>query len=129
MVKSRTVLPKPNKGGRPATGRDPVTAIRLSEEFRAAVDKWAAKQDDKPPRSEAIRRLVELGLTVKTKSKQAPVERATRARELAAKAIEKISDPSASQEERTQRRRRITRGPQEFREDRVDLPETKRGSK
>ena len=126
MVKSRTVLPKPNKGGRPATGRDPVTAIRLSEEFRAAVDKWAAKQDDKPPRSEAIRRLVELGLTVKTKSKQAPVERATRARELAAKAIEKISDPSASQEERTQRRRRITRGPQEFREDRVDLPETKR---
>jgi hypothetical protein len=73
--------------------------------------------------------LVELGLTVKTKSKQAPVERATRARELAAKAIEKISDPSASQEERTQRRRRITRGPQEFREDRVDLPETKRGSK
>ena len=129
MVKSRTVLPKPNKGGRPATGRDPVTAIRLSEEFRAAVDMWAAKQDDKPPRSEAIRRLVELGLTVKTKSKQAPVERATRARELAAKAIEKISDPSASQEERTQRRRRITRGPQEFREDRVDLPETKRGSK
>ena len=129
MSKSRTVLPKPNKGGRPATGRDPVTAIRLSEEFRAAVDKWAAKQDDKPPRSEAIRRLVELGLTVKTKSKQAPVERATRARELAAKAIEKISDPSASQEERTQRRRRITRGPQEFREDRVDLPETKRGSK
>jgi hypothetical protein len=62
MSKSRTVLPKPNKGGRPATGRDPVTAIRLSEEFRAAVDKWAAKQDDKPPRSEAIRRLVESGL-------------------------------------------------------------------
>jgi hypothetical protein len=71
--------------------------------------------------------LVEIGLTIRTKSKQAPVERATRAKELAAKAIEKISDPSASQEERTQRRRRLTRGPQEFREDRVDLPETKRG--
>jgi hypothetical protein len=39
-----------------------VTAIRLSEEFRTAVDKWAAKQDDMPGRSEAIRRLVELGL-------------------------------------------------------------------
>jgi hypothetical protein len=51
--------------GRPATGRDPVTAIRLSEEFRAAVDKWAAKQDDTPGRSEAIRRLVELGLKAK----------------------------------------------------------------
>jgi hypothetical protein len=65
MSKSRAVLPKPNKGGRPATGRDPVTAIRLSEEFRAAVDKWAAKQDDAPARSEAIRRLVGLGLKAK----------------------------------------------------------------
>jgi hypothetical protein len=37
----------------------------LSEEFRAAVDKWAAKQDDTPARSEAIRRLVELGLKAK----------------------------------------------------------------
>jgi hypothetical protein len=67
MAKSSAVLPKPNKGGRPATGRDPVTAIRLSEEFRVAVDKWAAKQDDKPARSEAIRRLVELGLKAKPK--------------------------------------------------------------
>ena len=48
--------------GRPATGQDPVTAIRLSKELRETVDKWAAKQDDEPGRSEAIRRLVELGL-------------------------------------------------------------------
>lgn len=64
MTKLRPVLPK-RKGGRPATGRDPVTAIRLSQEFREAVDKWAAKQDDAPARSEAIRRLVELGLKVR----------------------------------------------------------------
>jgi hypothetical protein len=50
------------------TGQDPVTAIRLSQELRAAVDVWAAKQDDKPGRSEAIRRLVEIGLT-KVKNK------------------------------------------------------------
>jgi hypothetical protein len=127
MSKSRTVLPKPNKGGRPATGRDPVTAIRLSEEFRAAVDKWAAKQDDKPPRSEAIRRLVELGLTVKTSA--SPVSkpgRRLRAQELATNAIEKIIDPSAPPEERAQRRRRLTKGPPEFQEDRVDLPKAKR---
>jgi hypothetical protein len=48
--------------GRPATGQDPVTAIRLSKEMRATVDAWAANQDDQPSRSEAIRRLVELGL-------------------------------------------------------------------
>jgi hypothetical protein len=126
MQKSRTVLPKPNKGGRPATGRDPVTAIRLSEEFRAAVDKWAAKQDDKPPRSEAIRRLVELGLKVKTEAK--PVRRPgrrLRAQELATNAIEKIIDPAAAPEERAQRRHRLTKGPAEFREDRVDLPKAK----
>ena len=51
--------------GRPATGQDPVTAIRLSKEMRAAVDAWAAAQDDEPGRSEAIRRLVELGLKAK----------------------------------------------------------------
>jgi hypothetical protein len=39
--------------------RDPVTAIRLSLELRAAIDAWAAMQDDQPPRSEAIRRMVE----------------------------------------------------------------------
>src|SRR5712671_94796 len=60
----KTVVPK-KKRGRPFTGvdnRDPVTAIRLSPEFRARIDAWAARQDDKPERSEAIRRLVERGL-------------------------------------------------------------------
>jgi hypothetical protein len=111
---------KPKKRGRPTTSKDPLMGFRASSDIRAAIVKW-------PTVSEAIRRLVEIGLTVRTKSKQGPVERASRAKELAAKAIEKISDPMASQEERTQRRRRLTRGPQEFREDRVDLPETKRG--
>jgi hypothetical protein len=66
MAKSNQVVPKKGRG-RPATGRDPVTAIRLSRELRATVDKWAAKQDDTPSRSEAIRRLVELGLKAKGK--------------------------------------------------------------
>jgi hypothetical protein len=65
MPKSRMVLPKPAKGGRPATGRDPVRAIRLSDEFLSKVDAWATKQADEPGRSEAIRRLVELGLKAK----------------------------------------------------------------
>jgi hypothetical protein len=34
-------------------------------------------------------------------------------------------DPSAPADERDQRRRRLTKGPPEFREDRVDLPTTK----
>jgi hypothetical protein len=60
---SKRVIPK--KRGRPATGNDPVRAFRMSDEFMATVDAWAAKQDDKPSRAEAIRRLVELGLKAK----------------------------------------------------------------
>jgi hypothetical protein len=66
----------------------------------SALDGWKAKQKDQPTRAEAIRRLVELGLTVKTKAKQPSAARAVRAKELA-------------------------KGPSEFREDRVDLPKAK----
>ena len=37
-------------------------ADRVSDEFMATLDAWSARQDDAPTRSEAIRRLVELGL-------------------------------------------------------------------
>jgi hypothetical protein len=52
---------RPKKKG----GVHPVSAVRLAPEISAAVDAWAAGQSDKPGRSEAIRRLVELGLKAK----------------------------------------------------------------
>jgi hypothetical protein len=51
--------------GRPATGHAPSRTFRLSDEFMASVDAWAAQQPDEPGRSEAMRRLVEIGLTAK----------------------------------------------------------------
>ena len=51
--------------GRPATGSNPARTFRLSDEFMAALDAWAAHQEDAPTRSEAIRRLVEIGLKAK----------------------------------------------------------------
>ena len=63
----KTVGGKRAGAGRPATGKDPVRTMRLSDEFVATVDAWTARQDDSPNRSEAIRRLVELGLKAKTK--------------------------------------------------------------
>jgi hypothetical protein len=62
MPKSIHVVPKKRGRGRPATGRDPVSAIRLSAELKARIDEWAARHDDKPQRSEAIRRMIELVL-------------------------------------------------------------------
>ena len=76
--------------GRPATGQDPVTAIRLSSEMRENVDAWSARQSDEPGRSEAIRRLVELGL-----------------------------------EERQLRKRRLLKGPKEFRDIRSNVKTTR----
>ena len=113
--------------GRPRTGITPLMGFRADPVIRASIVRWAEKQPDAPTLSEAIRRLVELGLEVKTTTR--PVSksgRRLRAKELATKAIEKIMDPSAPAEERAQRRRRLTKGPTEFREDRVDLPKAKR---
>jgi hypothetical protein len=62
MAKS-TVNVIRKRPGRPATGQDPVRAIRLSDEFLEKVDAWATRQKDRPGRSEAIRRLVEKGLS------------------------------------------------------------------
>ena len=66
----KKAIPKVRGGKRPGsgrkpTGRDPARTIRLSDEFIATVDTWAARQDESPNRSEAIRRLVELGLKAK----------------------------------------------------------------
>jgi hypothetical protein len=123
MVKSIKVNQK--KRGRPATGRDPVSAVRLPAELTAAVDQWG--ENHEANRSEAIRRLVEIGLRVKTPAP--PVSkpgRRSRARELAAEAIDKMADPAASTEERDERRHRLTKGPEEFRDARVDRPKVKK---
>jgi len=39
-----------------------VRTVRLSDDIIDRIAKWAARQDDKPERSEAIRRLLERGL-------------------------------------------------------------------
>jgi hypothetical protein len=41
---------------------DKVFQMRASEEFFRQIDQWRREQPDIPSRSEAIRRLIELGL-------------------------------------------------------------------
>jgi hypothetical protein len=99
--------------------------FRADPAIRAAIVRWAEAQPDGPSLSEAIRRLVEIGLMVRAKPVSKPGRR-LRAQELAANTIEKMIDPAAPPEERAQRKRHLTKGPSEFREDRVDLPKPKR---
>jgi len=115
---------RPGSGRKP-TGTDPARTIRLSDQFLDKIDHWATQQEDQPSRSEAIRQLVELGLTIRKTAKQPSHAHAARAKELAGKAIDKMTDGAAPPEERAQRRRRLTKGPLEFRDDRVDQPKAK----
>ncbi|SDJ53069.1 hypothetical protein SAMN05444171_1488 [Bradyrhizobium lablabi] len=126
MAKSISASAK--RKGRPVTtGTGTTIGVRMLDAPLAALDFWIDKQKEPDlSRPEAIRRLVELGLTVKTSGQ--PIGkpgRRLRAQELATKAIEKIIDPAAPPEERALRRRRLTKGPTEFREARVDQPKVK----
>jgi hypothetical protein len=110
-VQGKNVIRK-NRGRR-ATG-DSLTTIRLSSDLRESVDAWAAKQSDKPTRAEAILRLVELGLET-THRREALTNRAAKASEMAAQEIDRLGDLSATDEERQLRKRRLIKGPKEFR--------------
>jgi hypothetical protein len=68
-MSTQKVIPK-KKMGRPATGRDPIRTFRLSDEKVAEIDAWAARQPDKPSRSKALRRLIDLGMKVPTARKR-----------------------------------------------------------
>jgi hypothetical protein len=59
----RSIKDYPQKRrGRPATGKDPMVGVRMSDDLQEQIRKWSAKQDDDPPLATAIGRLVEIGL-------------------------------------------------------------------
>ena len=62
MSRSIKVHPKKRRG-RPAIGKDPLVSARLPEEMVVQLVTWAV--DNEISRSEAIRRLVEIGLKAK----------------------------------------------------------------
>jgi hypothetical protein len=102
------------------TGNDPLMGFRASPATRASVVRWAERQSDNPSLSEAIRRLVELGLTVTARPKQSAPVRAERAKDLTAKVIDGLPIHATDAEETASRKRRLLKGPEEFRDVRVD---------
>jgi hypothetical protein len=88
--------------------------LRMSKDQAAAVTAWAARQPDKPNWSEAVRRLIDMGLA------RAEAGRTGRAQssKLAAQTIEHLADPTAAPEDRVKRKRRLLKGPlDELRDD------------
>jgi hypothetical protein len=128
MTKSIRDNQKKERRGRPkTTGTTPMTGVRLSAELETAIANWSARQSDKPNKAEAIRRLVEAGLasappphgekSARTpRASVSPVAKMVEAAGLAAQTIDCLGDTSATSEERESRKRRLIKGPSEFRQ-------------
>jgi ribosomal protein L28 len=102
------------------TGKDPLMGFSASPAMQASIVRWAENQPDKPSLPEALRRLVELGLTVKAPRKQSQGGRAERAKDLATRVIDSFPVHTTDVEETASRKRRLIKGPEEFRNVRVD---------
>ena len=89
----------------------------------ATIDEWRGGQPDWPSRPEAIRRLVELAVASATATRQRSKGAKRKAAEMAESEIDRVvTDQIASGEERAQRKRRLIKGPSEFRDIRSDQP-------
>ena len=94
------------------------SAARISRPCRGKVADRPADWRGTHPR------LVELGLTVKTRRPTSDGQK-LRARETAKTAIDRMTDTTANPDDQASRKRRLLKGPEEFREARVDRPKKK----
>jgi hypothetical protein len=62
-IMAKSISVKRKKAGRPATGTEPLYGVRIADALMKQIMDWAKSQG--ATRSEAIRRLVELGLKAK----------------------------------------------------------------
>jgi hypothetical protein len=120
---NKSISAKQKIRGRPATGQTPMMGFRATDQLRGAIVKWAEKQPDMPKLSEAVRRLVEIGLAKDGKTARKPVRKgSTRAAELAGEVIDSRMAADATSDERETRKRRLVKGPSSFRDVRKDHP-------
>jgi hypothetical protein len=104
-----------------AAGR-PASTARLPAELIKRIDVWAGEHN--ATRAEAIRTLVEIGLTTGAPHAAAGGQ-GGRAATLAGQQIDRMGDVSATSEERANRKLRLTEGPSIFREVRRDRQKRK----
>jgi hypothetical protein len=119
-------IKKPVRKRSAVTGQ--LVGVRLQVDQLKAIDSWAVAQQPPVTRPEAIRGMIDAMLHILAKDrgeKAKSGKQAMRASDMAAQTIERKLDPAMPAEERAQRRRRLTKGPLEFRDDRVDLPKRK----
>jgi hypothetical protein len=87
----------------------------MPEDFQDQIRAWAAKQNDSPPLATAIRRLVEHGLASALPLRQQGKKAAATASKMAGRAIDSLGDKSVPPDVQEGRKRRLLKGPKEFR--------------
>lgn len=119
------LMAKKRSHHRLARAKNPLVSVRLPRQLIKQIDTWA-KREGVASRSEAIRRLVDQSLVAAT---QQPLrgrhKGASKASEWAGEELERRVDQSLPAEERERRKQRLTKGPNEFRDIRGDLPKPK----
>ena len=123
MARQEKMLAK--KRGRPATGRGKTVGVRCHNSLLESIDEWRRSEPDRPTRARAIRRLVERALATAAPSGPAKVGSRRKAADLAGQAIDSLGDQTATVEERAHRKRRLIKGPREFRDVRGGQPKEK----
>jgi hypothetical protein len=111
--------PKKRRGPARTTGPGTLVGLRCHERFLEAVDQWRDRQEDKPRRPAAIVRLAEHGLSFASRQGVTAVE-ASKASDMAGTEIDRLSDQAASSAQQASRKRRLLKGPKEFRGFRKD---------
>ena len=97
-------------------------SLRMPKELTAAVEGWAVHQPDKPARSEAFRQLVERGLAASALTVPPSPQASAKAAAMVGKEVDRLLDQSVPIEEQASRKRRLLKGPKEFRDFREDHP-------
>lgn len=126
-AKGTKAAAKKRRGRSTSAGTGQTVGVRVLPPMMKRIDQWAEVQDDRPSRPEAMRRLVEVGLDGAGPSVRQTSEntRATAAG-LAGDMVDYLADPGATVDERAKRKRRLLKGPPEFREMRRDQSKPKR---
>jgi hypothetical protein len=125
------VIARKRKSRRPkgsATGSGVLIGVRCHGPFLAAVDKWRKQRPSPPGRAAAVRRLAEIGLEserMRRPSRLIGSHAASKASQMAGRQIDRLLPQSTASEDRARRKRRLLKGPLEFREFRDDLPKSK----
>jgi hypothetical protein len=108
--------------------RGAIGAVRLPQRLTADIDAWAEAHNT--VRSDAIRQLLELGLSASScrppHEGRSVRDHAVDIEQQATAQIEMLLDPTLPADERERRTRRLIEGPPEFSAGRIDLPRHER---